>query len=122
MSHRGTSLRWNEHPGALYSNAVSRDDQLVGGRCCCSPSVFGLLLGYNKNIKNGEIATKSSRAMIQFLEDAPPSVPQRGEPLVSVLTSRERKPKWERVRFMSLKTRLIQRLKPRNVRFKEERR
>ena len=44
----------------------------------------------------------------------------RGEPLVSVLKSRKRKPKWELVRLIGLKKRLIDRLKRRNARFKEE--
>ena len=46
-----------------------------------------------------EIATKLSRVVIHALRDTPPSVPQRGEPLVSVLKSKELKPKWERDRF-----------------------
>ena len=116
----GLRLDGRQHPGALYGNVVSRDHQLVGGRCCCLPAVFGFPHGYNTNIKIGEIATKLSSAMVQFLEDLRPSLPQRGEPLVSVLTSREHKPKWERVRFMGLKRRHIQRLKRRNAKFKEE--
>ena len=120
----GPRFDGRHHPvaylGALYSNVVSRRHQLVGGRCSCSQAVYGFPRGYARNANNLEIATKLSRAMIHVLTDAPPSVPQRGEPLVSVLTSRGRKPKWERIRLRGLKKRLIERPKRRNARFKED--
>ena len=46
--------------------------------------------------------------VVHVLTDVPPSVPQRGEPLVSVLTSRKFQPKWERARFRRLKRRYIE--------------
>ena len=48
---------------------------------------------------NTEIATKLIRLAIYALKDAHPSVPQRGEPLASVLRSRKLNPKVERERL-----------------------
>ena len=109
------------HPGALYSNVVSRRHQLSDRRCGCSQVEYEFPSGCTKNTKNLEIATRLSRAMIHVLTDAPPSAPQRGEPLVSVLTSRKRKPKWERARLRGLRKRLIERLERRNAMVREER-
>ena len=61
--------------------------------------------GCNKNIRDPEIATKLSRAVMDILTDTPPSVPPRGEAMVSVLTSRERKPKLERARLRGIQKR-----------------
>ena len=52
---------------------------------------------------------------MHVLTDAPPSVPQRGAPLVSVLTSRELKPKWEAKRLERLRKRHVV-LKARDLR------
>ena len=109
------------HLGALYNNVVNRRHQLFESRCGCSQIESEFHSGCIKNTKNLEIAIRLSRTMIHVLTDVPPSVPQRGEPLVSVLTSRKRKPKWERARLRGLRKRLIQRLKRRNVMIREER-
>ena len=42
---------------------------------------------------------------MHVLTDTPPSVPQRGEPMVCVLRSRVRTPKWERERLKGIKRR-----------------
>lgn len=55
-----------------------------------------------KNTKNTEFAIKLSRVVIHVLSDAPPSVPQRGEPLVSALRSRKFEPRWERTRLRKI--------------------
>ena len=109
------------HPGALYSNVVSRRHQLFERRCGCSQVEWQFPSGCAKNIKNREIAIMLSRIVIHVLTDVPPSVPQRGEPLVSVLTSRKRKPKWERARLRGLRKRRIAYLKRRNAMVREER-
>ena len=109
------------HLGALCSNVVSRRHQLFERRCGCSEVEWQFPSGCIKNTKTLEIATRLSRIAIHVLTDVPPSVPQRGEPSVSVLTSRKRKPKWERARLRGLRKWLIERLKRRNVMFKEER-
>ena len=89
--------------GSLYSNVVCHEHQAFenywGGYCRQCP----FPVGCNKNIMNVEIATKFSRVVIHALSDAPPSVPRRGEPLVSVLGSRKLKPKWERGRLRAHK-------------------
>ena len=54
---------------------------------------------------NWEFAIKLSRIAIHVLEDMPPSVPRKGEPVVFVLTSRVRKPKWERARLRGIRRR-----------------
>ena len=87
------------HPGSLYSNVVSRRRQLFKKQCGCSCTLWSLPFDCIKNTKNTDIAIKVSRVVIHVLSDVPPSVPQREEPLVSVLTSREFSPKWERERF-----------------------
>ena len=92
----------------MYSNVVSRRHQLFEKRCGCSQVEWQFPSGCIENIKNLEIAIKLSRAVMHVLTDVPPSVPQRGEPLVSVLTSRKLKPKWERARLRRLKRRYIE--------------
>ena len=42
---------------------------------------------------------------MHVLTNAPPSVPPRSEPMVSVCTSRERKLKWERARLRGIRKR-----------------
>ena len=59
----------------------------------------------NRNAKNREIATGLSWIVMDVLRDALPSVPPRGEPMVSVLASRKRKPKWERVSLEGVRRR-----------------
>ena len=117
----GPHLHDWHHPGALYSNVVSRRHQLFDGRCGCSQVESEFPSGRTKNTNDLDIAIRLSRAMIHVLADAPPSVPQRIEPLVSVLTSRERKPKWERARLRGLRKRRIAYLKRRNAMIREER-
>ena len=73
---------------------------------------------HNRNAKNLEIATGLSRAAMHVLTDAPPSVPPRGEPMVFVLTSRKREPKWERARHKGIQKRYIERLYRRDRRIK----
>ena len=90
------------HLGALYSNVVSRRRQLFKNQCCCSQVLWPFLHDCNKTIKNMEVAIHLCRIVIHVLIDVLPSVPQRGEPLVSVLTSREFKPKWERLRLRKI--------------------
>ena len=48
---------------------------------------------------------------MHVLADVYPSVPQRGAPSFSVLTSRELKPKWEARRLESLKMRRVRRVR-----------
>ena len=67
-------------------------------------------IGCIRNTKNLEIATKLSRIAMHVLSDVPPSVPQRGEPLVSILTSRKRQPRWERARLRRIRRRYIERM------------
>ena len=87
------------HPGALYSNVVNRRHQLFKNQCGCSHILWSFPFDCNENTTDTEITIKLSRVVIHVLSDVPPSVPQREEPLVSVLTSREFSPKWERERF-----------------------
>ena len=117
----GPHLHDWHHPGALYSNVVSRRHQLFDRRCGCSQVGYEFPSGCIMNTKNLLIATRLPRAMLHVLTDAPPSVPQRGEPLVSVLTSRKRKPKWERARLKGLRKRRIACLKRRNAMIREVR-
>ena len=48
---------------------------------------------------------------MHVLTDIPPSVPQRGAPLVSILRSRKLKPKWECERFNRLSMRWVARVR-----------
>ena len=52
---------------------------------------------------NTEVANKLFWIAMHVLHDAAPSVPPRGEPLVSVLTSGE--PSWERARLRGTRRR-----------------
>ena len=109
------------HPGALYSNVVSRLHQLFERRCGCSHVHLPYPIGSNantitqnktnKNNKNAEIAVKLSTVFVHVLTDVPPVVPKRGEPLVSILRSREIKPKWERERLGELRRRRARRVR-----------
>ena len=65
---------------------------------------------HNRNAKNREIATGLSWIVMHVLRDAPPSVPPRGEEMVSVLTSRKRKPRWERARHEGIARRYNERM------------
>ena len=76
---------------------------------------------HNRNAKNLEIATGLSRAAMHVLTDAPPSVPPRGEPMVFVPTSRERKPHWERAQRKGIRKRYFEKLCRRNDRMERER-
>ena len=91
-------IGWHRH-GSLYSNVISHGYQTFEGHIgdVCKQRPFPD--GCAKNAMNIEIATKLSRVVIHALRDTPPSVPQRGEPLVSVLRTKELKPKWGRDRF-----------------------
>ena len=89
----------------LACNVVGRRHQLFEKLCGCSHVQWPFLNGCSINIKNVDIATKFSRIAIHVLSDVRPSVPQRGEPLVSVLRSRELKSRWERERFRKLRRR-----------------
>ena len=91
------------HPGALYSNIVSRRHQLFEERCGYSQIQSPFPVGCDRNSKNVEIATKLSRVVMHVLIDVFPSVPNRGAPLVSALTSRKLKPKLEYRRLGKLK-------------------
>ena len=89
-------------PGSLYSNVVCRRFQLFERRCGCTQDNLRFLLGCGRSIKNREIAIRLSRIVMHVLTDTPPSVPRRGEPMVFVLKSRVRTPKWERERFRGI--------------------
>ena len=52
---------------------------------------------------------------MHVLIDVPPSVPQRGEPLVSILKSQKRQPKWARARLRGLRRRHVERMLRRKV-------
>ena len=67
------------------------------------------LVGCNKTTKNGEFAIKLFRIAVHVLIDVPPSVPRRGGPLVSVLRSRNFKPKWACARINELSMRRARR-------------
>ena len=96
------SQGWHR-PGALYSNVVCRRFQLFERHCDCSHDGLQFPLGYGRNTCNREIAIKLSRVVMHGLSDMPPSVPPRGEPMVFALTSRKRKPKWERARLRAIR-------------------
>ena len=78
---------------------------LFHGCCGRSNAKWRFLLGCNQNIRDPEIATKLFRVVMNMLADTPPSVPPRGEPMVSVFTSGERKLKWERARLRAIRKR-----------------
>ena len=65
---------------------------------------------FERIAKNLEVASGLSRAVIHVETDSPPSVPPRGEPMVFVLTSRKRKPKWERARRKGIVKRYLDRV------------
>ena len=101
--------------GALYSNVVCRRNQLFERRCNFWGDVVILVSQslddfYRRNARNIEIATGSSRIVMHVLTDSPPSVPFRGEPMVFVVTSRKRKPKWERARRKGIGKRYVERM------------
>ena len=90
---------WHRY-GSMCSNLVRLHHLRFGGfydghYCKQRPFPEGCI----KNIMNTEIATKLIRLAIYALKDAHPSVPQRGEPLASVLRSRKLNPKVERERL-----------------------
>ena len=91
------------YPGSLYINVLHRGHQVAGyggqQRCKFEQVECPYPDGCNKNTMNELIATKVTRMMIGVLKDRPLSVPPRGVPLPSVLTTRLRKPKVERVHF-----------------------
>ena len=91
MNHQG--------PDPLY------DEWPFHQRCCRFQPKLRFPLGCNKDIRDSEIATKSSRAVMDIMTDKPQSVAPRAEPMVFVLTSRERKPKWERARMKGIQKR-----------------
>ena len=66
--------------------------------------------GCNRNTKNVAIATRLCKVVMRVLADAPPSVPSRGAPLVSILTFRKFKPKWEARRLERLRVRRARRV------------
>ena len=47
---------------------------------------------------------------MHVLTDSPPSVPPRGEPMVSVLTSMDQKPRWVRARRKGIGKRYVERV------------
>ena len=57
----------------------------------------------NRNTKKVEIAITLCTVVMHVLADVPPSVPNRGAPLVSALTSRKLRPNWERRRIERLR-------------------
>ena len=89
---------WHRH-GSLYSNVVRMGWEIMNSRRwnCCRQRPFPM--GCNNHIMNTEIATQLARITIPDLRFALPSVPQRGEPLASVLRSRKLGSNLERVRF-----------------------
>ena len=91
------------HPGALYSNMISRRHELFEGHCGQSNIQRPFPIDCDRNTKNVEIATRLSRVVMHVLTDVLPSVPQRGAPLVSALTSRKLKPKLESRRLERLR-------------------
>ena len=101
------------HPGAMCSNIVSRRHQLFEGQCGYSHIQRPFPSGCDRNTKNVEVATRLSRVVVHVLSDVPPSVPQRGAPLVSVLASRQHTPKCESRRFERI--RLLRRLRMRRT-------
>ena len=54
----------------------------------------------DKNTLNELMAIGLIKTLVGVLEDRPPSVPPRGVPLPSVLTTRPRKPKVEGVHYV----------------------
>ena len=101
------------HPDALCSHVVSRRHQSFEKRCGSSQVGWQFPIDCNENIKDIEIATKLARIVMHVLLDVPPPVPPRGEPLVSILSSRERQPKLERVRLRDLRRRRAGRMRSR---------
>ena len=92
-------------PVSLYSNVVCRRFPLFERPCGCSHDNWRFPLGCGRNIKNREIAIRLSWIVMHVLTDTPPSVPRRGEPMVFVLTSKVRTPKWGRERLKGIKRR-----------------
>ena len=88
----------------------SRRHQLFERRCCYSHVQWPFLVGRNEDTKNVEIAIKLSRVAMHVLNDVLPSVPQRGQPLVSVLRSRKFRPTWECERLSDLQMRRARRV------------
>ena len=88
---------WHRH-GSLYSNVVRMEWELTNMRrwSCCRQRPFPV--GCIKHTMNSEIAIALARIAFRDLRFAPPSVPQRGEPLASVLRSRKLGSNLERVR------------------------
>ena len=66
-------------------------------------------MGCDRNNKNVEIAIRLSRVVMHVLSDVRPSVPTRGAPLASALTSRKLKPKWEYRRLEKLRIQQMER-------------
>ena len=83
----------------LSSNVVCHDYKTFETYCGGNCRQWSFPVGCNKDIMNVEIAIKLSRVVVHALSEAPPPVPQRGEPLMSVLRSRKLKPMCERERF-----------------------
>ena len=117
----GTRSQGWYRPGALYSNVVCHRFQLFERRCGCSRDGSQLPWDFhNQNARGLEVATGLSRILMHVLTDAPPSVPPRGEPVVSVLTSRKRKPKWERARLRGIRRRYLEKMYRRDCRVERE--
>ena len=105
----GSSHKDWHRPGSLNSNVVGRRRRLFEKQCGCSHVQWSFPNGCNKNSKNSGIAIQLSRAMIHVLRDVLPSVPQRGEPLVFVLRTKELKLKLERGRTREQRRRVVRR-------------
>ena len=122
----GTHYQGWRCPGALCSNVVCRRLQLFEKRCDRTGGTAKfeeLLWNYlNRKAEKPEIATGLSWIVMHVLRDTPPPVPPRGEPMVFVLTSRKRKPKWERAQHEGIVRRCEERMNRRYYKERERRR
>ena len=110
--------------GSLYSNVVCRRFHLFEGRndCTGGTGIYDSLPWnyFHRNANNREIAIGLSYVVLHVLRDAPPSVTPRGEPMVSALTSRRRKSKWERARREGITRRLNEGMTRRHFEYQEK--
>ena len=86
-------------PGKLYSNFMDDLGQSYEEPCRCKVSNWQYPDGCTRNTMNSRIATSLCWIAMNALRDAPPSVPPRGEPLVSQPVFG--KPSWERALIRS---------------------
>ena len=106
----GSRYQGWHHPEALCSNIVSRRHQSFERRCGYSHVQWPFPVGCNQKPKNVEIAVKLFRIAMHVLTDILPSVPQRGQALVSAFRFGKLKPTWECERFNNLQMRRARRV------------